>query len=315
MGTLRRTADGMEVLLTTETVVGRLTSCGVCLAPSFVSLAHALIRWSGSEWELRDLGSTNGTYLEGTRIQSGQTSRLKLGSMLTFGDLPETWELIADSPPTPAAIPLDGAAPVHLSAGTIPLFENDELVGTIYAEGERWYLEAGDSKRELVTGQQFSAGSKQWKFECPNLASLTAEAALDLPRFDTLVLEFTFSRDEEHVEVGFSHAGRRRSVAGRSCLYLALILARQRLNDQRAGQADPGWIDVDDVLRMMPEYSSYAALNVEIHRLRRLFGECGVGEPTRIVERRRGQIRIGTERLVIGRRGQREVDEQPAELG
>lgn len=314
MGTLKRAADGRLVLLTTEHVVGRLSSCGLCLSPPFVSLAHALIRWNGTSWELRDLGSTNGTYLDRARLQSGQTARLELGAILAFGDVPETWEMSCDAPPSPAAIPLDGSEPSRLMSGTIPLFDKDELVATIYAEGERWYLEVGDTKEELCAGQQFSVGGRAWKFECPHVASLTSETAPELPRLDTLVLEFSYSSNEEFVEVSFAHAGERRSLSGRSCLYLALVLARQRLDDQRAGRNEHGWIDVDDLLRMIPEYSSYAALNVEIHRLRRLFGESGVSEPTRIVERRRGQIRIGTDRLALRKRGHRAADEQSAEL-
>lgn len=314
MGTLKRAADGRLVRLTTEHVVGRLSSCGLCLSRSFVSLAHALIRWNGACWELRDLGSTNGTYLDGVRLQSGQSVRLQLGSSLTFGDVPETWEMSCESPPSPAAIPLDGSEPSRLTAGTITLFEKDEPIATIYPEGERWYLEVGDATDELRAGQQFAVGGREWKFECPHVASPTSETEPDLPRLGSLVLEFDYSNNEEFVEVSFSHGGERRSLSGRACLYLALVLARKRLSDQRAGHAEHGWVDVDDLLRMIPEYSSYAALNVEIHRLRRLFGESGVTESTRIVERRRGQVRLGTDRLVLRKHGLRQADEQSAEL-
>jgi FHA domain/Domain of unknown function (DUF1707) len=49
-------------------VVGRSRDCACILSDASVSRRHAVIRWSGDSWWLSDLGSTNGTYVNGSRI-------------------------------------------------------------------------------------------------------------------------------------------------------------------------------------------------------------------------------------------------------
>jgi hypothetical protein len=61
--------DGRRVTLGEEVVrIGRLPDCGVQLADSNVSRHHAEIRPSGEGFLLVDLGSTNGTKVNGVRV-------------------------------------------------------------------------------------------------------------------------------------------------------------------------------------------------------------------------------------------------------
>lgn len=68
---------------TTELSVGRLDSCDVVLDDPLVSRHHAQLRFRDGRWILRDLGSTNGTFLNGLRIGRCQ---LRAGDRLDFGD-------------------------------------------------------------------------------------------------------------------------------------------------------------------------------------------------------------------------------------
>jgi pSer/pThr/pTyr-binding forkhead associated (FHA) protein len=52
--------------------VGRLDALEVVLLDPSVSRYHAEIRWTGRGWRFRDLGSTNGTRLNGVRLPHGQ---------------------------------------------------------------------------------------------------------------------------------------------------------------------------------------------------------------------------------------------------
>ena len=54
--------------LTPASVVGTEPTCTVCLDDKFMSQKHAEIKAEGGVWVLRDLGSTNGTYVNNRRV-------------------------------------------------------------------------------------------------------------------------------------------------------------------------------------------------------------------------------------------------------
>jgi putative nucleotidyltransferase with HDIG domain len=66
--------------------VGRLDPLEVVLDDNSVSRYHAEIRMSDRGWRLRDLGSTNGTRLNGIRLSVGQWP-LRLRDLLQFGEV------------------------------------------------------------------------------------------------------------------------------------------------------------------------------------------------------------------------------------
>lgn len=49
--------------------VGRTRAAPLQLQDPAVSERHAELKWTGCRWELRDLGSSNGTTLNGTLLQ------------------------------------------------------------------------------------------------------------------------------------------------------------------------------------------------------------------------------------------------------
>lgn len=65
------------------TVVGRDESCDLCVGDDSVSRRHAEIGFDGQNYELLDLGSTNGTFVNEARIGS---SRLNSGDRVRFGN-------------------------------------------------------------------------------------------------------------------------------------------------------------------------------------------------------------------------------------
>ncbi len=61
---------GQEIALRGDRmVVGRLASCDVCLADSNTSRQHAAFVRDGAGWAVEDLGSTNGTLVNGERVE------------------------------------------------------------------------------------------------------------------------------------------------------------------------------------------------------------------------------------------------------
>lgn len=50
--------------------IGRDSHCAICLADPQVSRSHARLGWTAGSWVITDLGSVNGTYVNGIRVQS-----------------------------------------------------------------------------------------------------------------------------------------------------------------------------------------------------------------------------------------------------
>lgn len=64
-----RGIDHDVALIHDRMVIGRLRSCDICLPDQNVSRQHATLERDGEQWYLADLGSTNGTYLNGERVE------------------------------------------------------------------------------------------------------------------------------------------------------------------------------------------------------------------------------------------------------
>ena len=65
-------------------VVGRHPLCDVRLDCHWVSLRHCILTEDAGEVVVRDLGSTNGTWINGQRVQRG---RLKPGDEMSIGHI------------------------------------------------------------------------------------------------------------------------------------------------------------------------------------------------------------------------------------
>jgi diguanylate cyclase (GGDEF)-like protein len=74
--------DGMILLEADSLIVGRDELCDLHLADSSVSRRHAELRRIGSEYTIVDLGSTNGTLVNGVRVEQ---QRLSAGDCVKIG--------------------------------------------------------------------------------------------------------------------------------------------------------------------------------------------------------------------------------------
>ncbi|MGE0642585.1 MAG: FHA domain-containing protein [Nitrospira sp.] len=81
--------------------IGRASDCDVVISERVVSRYHAEVRWQDGVWQLRDMGSHNGTYVDGVRIQETQlptACRVELG-----GDHIVLWMTVGHSAEAPSA--------------------------------------------------------------------------------------------------------------------------------------------------------------------------------------------------------------------
>lgn len=72
-------------LVTTENLIGRASECTVQLEDTTVSNLHARIYFNQSQWWIEDLDSSNGTYLNGDKLEQPTVltdqDHLELGSL------------------------------------------------------------------------------------------------------------------------------------------------------------------------------------------------------------------------------------------
>lgn len=72
-----------------QVIIGRDIKCDVLLLNDSISRRHAEIVREGSGWRIRDLGSSNGTFINGQRKSE---SLLNEGDLITLGDINMTFE-------------------------------------------------------------------------------------------------------------------------------------------------------------------------------------------------------------------------------
>jgi pSer/pThr/pTyr-binding forkhead associated (FHA) protein len=68
-----------------ETTIGRGAGCGVAIDDAHVSKLHARVSPHDGGWVLEDLGSTNGTVLDGQLIAA--PTQMRPGSRITIGEV------------------------------------------------------------------------------------------------------------------------------------------------------------------------------------------------------------------------------------
>lgn len=74
LGTLQPVGGGDPIpLLKPEIVIGRRPSCDIRLDFENISGKHCVLRFINGVWNVRDLGSTNGTTVNGSRIATEQS--------------------------------------------------------------------------------------------------------------------------------------------------------------------------------------------------------------------------------------------------
>jgi serine phosphatase RsbU (regulator of sigma subunit) len=128
-----------------ETVIGRHPECQLHINSNMVSRKHARVLRSGEDFVLEDMGSGNGTWVNGKKIE-GPTElkhddRIKLGPILLRFENPQAAKPAAP----PAAAPAARAAQPAASLGTI-----DDLGGKVDVATE-------EEDTATVTGQAIQA--------------------------------------------------------------------------------------------------------------------------------------------------------------
>ncbi len=304
MATLKRERDGELLPLAQDCLVGRSPDALIRLESPRASSRHATLSWAIRGWELRDLGSRNGTSVGGLRTSAGKPTLLTRGSRLVFGVDEESWVLESDEPPLPAARRIGSSDLAQLQDGYLSLPSVDEPLASIYEHPSLgWLMESEDGELCSVHHEQLlSVGGQAWKLHLVESQS-TLAISEGGAKLAGACLRFIVSADEENVDVELTWPEELLELPPSVHWYIPLLLARARAADRAGGELptrEQGWVYRDDLcaqLRTTPQ-----KLNVDLHRLRRLLSKAGISDGAGLIERRAAtaQLRLGAENFQIG---------------
>ncbi|WP_417848685.1 SpoIIE family protein phosphatase [Thalassoglobus sp.] len=108
-----------------KTVIGRLPECDIQLPSNMVSRKHANVIRDGSNFILEDLGSGNGTFLNGQRLEGSQ--QLKPNDRVKFGPMLMRFDSDFDEDDSASSAVIQHAA--HL--GALQVDDSDDSSSTI----------------------------------------------------------------------------------------------------------------------------------------------------------------------------------------
>jgi hypothetical protein len=303
MALLKHPATGERYSLSSRYIVGRAPASDLELTNRMASSTHAEIMWNGSAWELRDLGSRNGTFIGTRRLQSGERVILRRNARIAFGDAEDAYELEDDGPPNTVATTDDGRRE-ESEDGFLILPHPEQPVFTIFDEGGgSWVAESSDgTRRRISDGDTLHIDGQLWRIELPRILELTWKPGAAQMSLSSVIMRFEVSSDEEHVVISLIQDNQVVQLPSRVHYYLLLTLARARLRDQERAEvpeAEAGWMYVDNLLDMLA--ISEPAFNVQICRARKDLVRAKVLGATDLVERQplARRLRLGVEKLEI----------------
>jgi hypothetical protein len=82
-----RAKPGAILPLPNEATLGSDRANDLVLGDQFVSSRHARLRWDGATWWLEDLGSKNGTFVNGRQAPPHREQPIPFGATLLIGDM------------------------------------------------------------------------------------------------------------------------------------------------------------------------------------------------------------------------------------
>lgn len=301
MAFVEHLSSGRTYRLSSHCVIGRAPTCAVRLTSDLTSNLHAAIRWNGSGWELRDLGSVNGTFVDDEPIEMAGSRPIVTGTRIAFGDKHDVFQVTDDAPPVAMATSSDGRVVAATNGFLLLPDEDNPMYQVFHDTSNRWVAESTEGHRlALVDGGTLSIGNVLWTLELPMITKGTVPRGMSL---ESLTLRLWKSRHGEHFEAEICQGSSSKRLESRAHVELLYHLARARLKDQRRrsqrSEREHGWVAVDLLLHELKVSRNW--IDVSVFRARQQLADAGVRGADRLFERRRdsGEIRLNIERIEI----------------
>ena len=294
--------------------VGRGNDCALRLYRRRVSADHAVFRWRKSGWEIRDLGSKNGTFVDDQALEPGAGARISTGTRIAFGSADDLFEVIDEKPPVIVARLADGTVRYGDEDGVfLPDVASARVV--VYQDGPgRFYARVLDGEpagsgelddiRAVEDQQDLDLCGVRARLFLPVVPESTLSPDDGPYRLADIGLSFHVSRDEEHVQISVClPTNQTVALRPRAHGYLLLTLARAYLADAAdpaVAAAERGWLHKPDLARRVGCTGSQ--VNVDMHRAKeQLRREAAIVDTDGLFEQRPGPrtIRLAITRLEL----------------
>lgn len=299
MGTLTWTNTGRVIPLAPTTTVGRAEEAWLHLEDEHVSHHHATLSFRGGRWWLRDLGSSNGTLVDGKRLSVGEDRPLDSGANVVFGTEACAFDLSASDPPGAAAKAGDGTYAIATDGLLVLPAKEGGAGATLFMDAGAlaWMVEDGEGRRTPLEGPQLKVEGRVWTVELPyavdetpllqrGLHLASAQLQVACPRDPEAKVQVTLRSDRAPVSFELGWPGR-----------LLAVLAEARLEDRAQSASERGWRPTKALAERLG--TSPKSLNVATQRLRAAFAGAGLEEAMNLVEVRPKARRLGTDRVEL----------------
>ncbi len=298
MGVIKQQGTEQCFSLGPYCLIGRSKRCDLQVDDPRISYGHAELRWHLDHWELRDKGSRNKTFVDGRRLDPDEYAPLARGNTFFLGpDLGFT--LVDDGPPMTSA--RETRSGRVRTAPTGMLFLPDDLhpeVSVFEDAAGHWVVEDKDTRRLIEDGEEIAVGDERWVISLSGPLPQTVGVPSDDPlALENISLQLVESRNGDFVTVNILHGGKKTQISSINPFYLLVVLARARLADRDPAPEERGWIDREELCKMLG--TTPQRLNVDVFRIREKFADAGIRGAPNIVERRPGDLRIGVERVEV----------------
>ena len=283
--------------LTARYLIGRARTCNLLINRPKVSGVHAEIIWTGGAWQIRDLGSRNGTYVDGRKISVQEHAPLVAGTEVAIGEPRPSFRLIDDAPPRLLAVNDSGDLVVGEDDMLLLTAEPGHEVSVFRGADGQWRLETANQTRDIEDQHSVVVGEVPWRIHLPSSVNRTQDAKTSAePALSEVGLEFFVSRDGEFVSVTIVKPDGKIELEPRAHAQLLLVLGRSRLADVKQGHlsdSECGWLHREDLARMLA--TDPQLVNLWVFRARQQLSAAGIRGAAGVVERRAGaqQLRLG----------------------
>jgi hypothetical protein len=296
-------------------MIGRAPGNDLILAAELISWHHAVIWIEGGRLWLKDLGSTNGTFVDGERAKAPQEfslrARVTLGPSVELrfsGELPGAADmprqLVVDDEEAGIRFPIPGDRFFIGSGSSCDLVLDDgpeeAAVITVHDDGEIW-LGTDEDERSIEVGDTLLIEGRKLVLKLADLRGPTAIAERTRYPFRlTVDLQGATGPEALIEDLG---AGVRCEIRSANRAVLLYILARrlQKDRDEEMIFTRQGWCNDEEVSSGVwgRNWKTHAGshLHVLIHRLRKQLK--GVKIDPWFIEKKRRHVRIRVEEIVI----------------